>query len=197
VFTAHELDLWVSQLRADIDELAVTKHGKHIEIIKDLVLELQSYVSGYRQDLDSIVDACLMESAGASEISLQSQKELETAELLLDGEQLDAMAAVGEIDMDEFQSEVHIESFRLFAAKSCRHNKQLTEHTLKKAAESVKLLMHSFGSKSAMNESVVYPDLKELSTGGAVLGASSQLQSRNPLGNKINFITAKAYILFF
>ena len=115
----------MSQLRADIDEVAVTKHGKHIEIIKDLVLELQSYVSGYRQDLDSIVDECLMDSAGASETSLQSQKDLETAENLLDAEQIDAMAGVGEIDLDEFQSEVHIESFRLFAAKSSKYNKQM------------------------------------------------------------------------
>ena len=192
VFTAHELDLWVSQLRADIDELAVTKHGKHIEIISDLVQELQSYVSGYRQDLDSIVDTCLVESAGASESSDILQKENETMEFLSDGEQVDSLAGVGEIDMDEFQSEVHIESFRLFAAKSCRYNKQLTVHSLKKAAESVGLLLRSFGSKSAMMESVVYPDRKELSTGGAVLEASSQLQSRNPLGNKINFIKLTA-----
>ena len=50
----QSLDEWAKLLRCSIEEVAVTKHSKHIELLKTITLEIFEYVKLFNRDFEPI-----------------------------------------------------------------------------------------------------------------------------------------------
>ena len=55
--TVQKLDNWSSRVRDSIEEVAVTKHSKHIEAIRAMSKEVLDYVVAFNRDYEEFVDA--------------------------------------------------------------------------------------------------------------------------------------------
>ena len=66
MLTTQSLDLWVKQLATEIEEVAVTKHAKHVETLEILFAELRNYVSGFNLGFSPVIEE-YYKSTGAEE----------------------------------------------------------------------------------------------------------------------------------
>jgi hypothetical protein len=50
------LEFWRCELTESIEEIAVTKHARHIDLLQALYTEVQAYVTGFNEELESLVN---------------------------------------------------------------------------------------------------------------------------------------------
>jgi hypothetical protein len=50
--TMSRLDVWKDELIASVEDIAVTKHARHIDVLMSLLDEIQSYVQGFNNEVD-------------------------------------------------------------------------------------------------------------------------------------------------
>lgn len=65
----QSLDMWSHHIGAEINDIAVTKHAKHIENLVGLTDEMHDYVAGFNTAVGSLVDSFNKDFAGGGNLA--------------------------------------------------------------------------------------------------------------------------------
>jgi hypothetical protein len=64
MLTTQSLEHWLASIHTEIEDIAVTKHSKHIEKAEEMLVELREYVSTFNEVLEPMVDLYYRETCG-------------------------------------------------------------------------------------------------------------------------------------